>query len=238
VREFPPIVSQDRRIDTLAPAETKIYSIELLLISSMQSAAVVHAAGHGKDGSTTRPQSPPKLLLVTTGFVAAVLLLLLLHGGGGGFASPTLLPRLDALSACAREEEEAKAAGLERWTRAPASAWHNMSDEELLWAASWRPSVRRYPYRRTPKVAFMFLTRGPLPLAPLWERFFAGGDRGHYSVYVHTTPGYQPDFRPASVFYRRQVPSQVGYFALPSFQFPFPARRGVCHQVDNDDLLY
>jgi hypothetical protein len=227
-----------------------IHSIELLLISSMQSAAAVHAAGHGKDGSTMRPQPPPssirtttlppKLLLLTTGFVAAVLLLLILLGGsgGGGFASPTLLPRLDALSACAREEDEARAAGLERWTRAPASAWHNMSDEELLWAASWRPSVRRYPYRRTPKVAFMFLTRGPLPLAPLWERFFAGGDRGHYSVYVHTTPGYQPDFRPASVFYRRQVPSQVGYFALPSFQFPFPARRGVCHQVDNDDLLY
>jgi hypothetical protein len=85
-----------------------------------------------------------------------------------------------------------------------------MTDEELLWAASWRPSVRRYPYRRTPKVAFMFLTRGPLPLAPLWDRFFAGaGDAGLFSVYVHATPGYRPDFPPASPFYRRLVPSQV-----------------------------
>nr|TKW29841.1 hypothetical protein SEVIR_3G421400v2 [Setaria viridis] len=64
-------------------------------------------------------------------------------------------------------------APLERWTRAPPTAWHDMTDEELLWVASWRPTrTGRYPYRRVPKVAFLFLTRGLLPLAPLWERFF------------------------------------------------------------------
>lgn len=193
----------------------------------MQGVVVVDGgAGNGKDSNpatTTRPQPspsgraiPPKLLrsflvvaVLATGFVAAVVLLL-----GAGVTSPgTLIPRLDALSAAAtsacKEDEQRQAAGLDRWRRAPASAWHNMSDDELMWAASWRPSVPRYPYRRAPKVAFMFLTRGPLPLAPLWERFFAGGDRAHFSVYVHSTPGYRPDFPPESVFYRRQVPSQV-----------------------------
>ena len=72
--------------------------------------------------------------------------------------------------------------GLARFLE-PSSVMHNMTDEELLWAASWRPSVRRYPYRRTPKVAFMLLTRGPLPLAPLWDRFFAGaGDVGLFTL--------------------------------------------------------
>ncbi|CAI5963568.1 unnamed protein product, partial [Closterium sp. NIES-64] len=32
----------------------------------------------------------------------------------------------------------------------------------------------------------MFLTRGPLPLAPLWERFFRGA-RGHFSIYIHAS---------------------------------------------------
>jgi hypothetical protein len=69
----------------------------------------------------------------------------------------------------------------------------------------------------------MFLTRGPLPLAPLWEKFFAGADRALYSVYVHATPGYRPDFPPASAFYRRQVPSQVPP-PIASFSFALTIR--------------
>eukprot|EP00475_Leptophrys_vorax_P006554 TRINITY_DN14068_c0_g1_i1.p1 TRINITY_DN14068_c0_g1~~TRINITY_DN14068_c0_g1_i1.p1 ORF type:complete len:453 (-),score=7.86 TRINITY_DN14068_c0_g1_i1:140-1498(-) len=48
------------------------------------------------------------------------------------------------------------------------------------------------------KIAFMFLTRGPLPLAPLWARFFEGHE-GRYSVYIHVsnlTYSY-PDDTPA-----------------------------------------
>jgi hypothetical protein len=90
-----------------------------------------------------------------------------------------------------------------------------MSDDELLWAASFE--ARATPPRRPSKprkVAFLFLTRGPLPLAPLWERFFNGTSTGGngtelFSVYVHTTPGYRPDFPPSSPFHGRQVPSQV-----------------------------
>jgi len=153
-------------------------------------AAATAVDGNGKGGgggtnpSTARPAValPLKLLrplllvaVLGTGFLAVLVLLL------GGTAYSSMLPRLPA-AADALPASVGKAP-LERWARAPASAWHNMTDEELLWAASWRPSVRRYPYRRTPKVAFMFLTRGPLPLAPLWDRFFAGaGDAGLFTL--------------------------------------------------------
>ncbi|KAL9389540.1 hypothetical protein Peur_018145 [Populus x canadensis] len=56
----------------------------------------------------------------------------------------------------------------------PKELCHSMNDKELLWRASMVPHIDEYPYNRTPKVAFMFLTRGSLPLAPLWEMFFKG----------------------------------------------------------------
>ena len=46
-----------------------------------------------------------------------------------------------------------------------------------------------------PKLAFLVLTRGPMPLEPLWERFLSGA-HGKYSIYVHATPGF--DGLPAS----------------------------------------
>jgi hypothetical protein len=105
--------------------------------------------------------------------------------------------------------------GLERWTRPPARVWHAMTDEELLWRASFAPRARGYPFRRVPKVAFMFLAHGPLPLAPLWERFFRGHE-GRYSIYVHTMPAYRANFTADSVFYRRQIPSKVSTHRPPS----------------------
>lgn len=39
---------------------------------------------------------------------------------------------------------------------------------------------------KTPKIAFMFLTPGPLPLAELWEEFFRGRE-GKFSIYVHVS---------------------------------------------------
>ncbi|KAL6847851.1 hypothetical protein ACP4OV_021979 [Aristida adscensionis] len=84
---------------------------------------------------------------------------------------------------------------------------HNMSDEELYWRASMAPKVPRAPGRRVPKVAFMFLVRGDLPLRPLWEKFFAG-HHGLYSIYVHAHPSYTGSPPPDSVFYGRMIPSQ------------------------------
>ncbi|KAF7830488.1 glycosyltransferase BC10-like [Senna tora] len=98
--------------------------------------------------------------------------------------------------------------GLERYIKPPSNLIHNMSDPELLWRSSFVPRIKKYPFPRVPKIAFMFLTKGPLPLAPLWERFLKGHE-GYYSIYVHSLPSFQANFPPSSVFHNRQIPSQV-----------------------------
>ncbi|KAG6428924.1 hypothetical protein SASPL_106963 [Salvia splendens] len=85
------------------------------------------------------------------------------------------------------------------WIRPPASLLHKMNDTEIFWRASFVPNIKKYPFKRTPKIAFMFLAKGNLPLAPLWERFFKGNEK-LYSIYVHSLPSYQPDFQDSSVF--------------------------------------
>ncbi|CAO2839460.1 unnamed protein product [Amaranthus hypochondriacus] len=84
---------------------------------------------------------------------------------------------------------------------------HGLSDQELLWRASLMPKIEGYPFKRVPKVAFMFLTRGSLPLLPLWEKFFSG-HQGFYSIYVHTQAGFVFQVSPDSVFFGRQIPSK------------------------------
>ncbi|KAL8130471.1 hypothetical protein V2J09_019626 [Rumex salicifolius] len=97
---------------------------------------------------------------------------------------------------------------LDQWIKPPSNLLHSMNDEELFWRATFSPQIRRFPFARTQKIAFMFLTKGPLPLAPLWERFFKGNE-GRYSIYIHSLPSYQEEFPSSSVFYKRHVPSQV-----------------------------
>ncbi|CAI0378087.1 unnamed protein product [Linum tenue] len=89
----------------------------------------------------------------------------------------------------------------------PHNLTHGMSDRELFWRASLVPKKEEYPFVRVPKVAFMFLTRGPLPLLPLWERFFKGHGK-YFSIYVHTDPGYVLNVSSGSPFYGRQIPSK------------------------------
>ncbi|XP_057784159.1 glycosyltransferase BC10 [Salvia miltiorrhiza] len=79
---------------------------------------------------------------------------------------------------------------------------HNMSDAELL---------ARVGNTTSYKVAFMFLTPGPLPLAPVWDRFFKG-HQGLYSVYVHPHPSYNHSAPPHSAFYGRTIPTQAVYW--------------------------
>ncbi|GJN40638.1 hypothetical protein PR202_gb29884 [Eleusine coracana subsp. coracana] len=93
----------------------------------------------------------------------------------------------------------------------PSSVMHNMTDEELFWWASMVPKVRSTPYHRVPKVAFLFLVRGDLPLRPLWEKFFAG-HQGLYSIYLHTDPSYTGSPPKDSVFYGRMIPSQKTFW--------------------------
>uniref|UniRef100_A0A7N0U1W9 Core-2/I-branching beta-1,6-N-acetylglucosaminyltransferase family protein n=1 Tax=Kalanchoe fedtschenkoi TaxID=63787 RepID=A0A7N0U1W9_KALFE len=96
--------------------------------------------------------------------------------------------------------------GLRDFLKVP-ELMHDMSDEELLWRASMAPKVSEFPYERRPKVAFMFLTKWSLPMAPLWEKFFKGHD-GLYSIYVHTNPAFNETESKESVFYGRRIPSQ------------------------------
>ncbi|KAK6276516.1 hypothetical protein POUND7_006225 [Theobroma cacao] len=84
---------------------------------------------------------------------------------------------------------------------------HNMSDEELFWRASFVPRVKEFPFENVPKIAFMFLTKGALPLAPLWEMFFKGHE-GLYNIYVHPHPLYKDSVPEDSVFYGRRIPSK------------------------------
>ncbi|CAI9785396.1 unnamed protein product [Fraxinus pennsylvanica] len=82
-----------------------------------------------------------------------------------------------------------------------------MSDGELMWRASMVPRMRENHFNLTTKVAFMFLTRGRLPLAPLWEMFFKGHE-GLFSIYLHTSPEFTYEPPKSSVFYKRRIPSK------------------------------
>ncbi|KFK35824.1 hypothetical protein AALP_AA4G041900 [Arabis alpina] len=97
---------------------------------------------------------------------------------------------------------------LDSFIRPSLNVWHTMNDSELLWRSSMEPRRIGYPFKRVPKLAFMFLTKGDLPFAPLWEVFF-NGHEGLYSIYVHSLPGYKSRFSKSSVFYRRYIPSQA-----------------------------
>ncbi|KAL8105910.1 hypothetical protein AgCh_029643 [Apium graveolens] len=83
-----------------------------------------------------------------------------------------------------------------------------MNDDELIWRASMVPVVIDPPFSWTPKVAFMFLTRGRLPLAPLWEKFFNGHD-ALFSIYLHTSPDFTNEPPESSVFYKRRIPGKA-----------------------------
>ncbi|MFS8028827.1 putative glycosyl transferase, family 14 [Helianthus anomalus] len=108
--------------------------------------------------------------------------------------------------------------GLKNYLTVP-EPMHDMTDEELLWRASMVPKVRDYPFERTEKVAFMFLTRGPVVLSPLWERFFKGND-GLFSIYVHSSDSSANVTVPEdSVFYGRRIPSKVCYYILKNKSF-------------------
>ncbi|GMQ03615.1 hypothetical protein CsSME_00049360 [Camellia sinensis var. sinensis] len=158
---------------------------------------------------TTQSKVFPQRLLQ---FLAAFLLLCICFsvisiymiryfGVNNVFAVTTTLP---SFQPCVVEEPTS----LEQWIKPPSNFLHKMTDKELLWRASFTSRVKKYPFKRVPKIAFMFLTKGPLPLAHLWERFLKGHEE-LYSIYIHSLPSFQVDFPSSSVFYKRQIPSQV-----------------------------
>ncbi|XP_076929686.1 uncharacterized protein LOC143594197 [Bidens hawaiensis] len=117
--------------------------------------------------------------------------------GGGNLAAPS--PQAPPLSRVK--------VGLKSYLTPP-EIIHDMTDEELIWRASMVAKVREYPFERTPKVAFMFLVRGPVVLAPLWEGFFKGYN-GLFTIYVHGSNRSLNVTEPeGSVFHGRRVPSK------------------------------
>ncbi|KAK9286272.1 hypothetical protein L1049_014660 [Liquidambar formosana] len=120
--------------------------------------------------------------------------------------SATTMPGVQNNCSIVQSCEKVDCLSMERFIH-PGNLTHSMSDNELFWRASMVPNKKRYPFNRVPKVAFMFLTRGPLPMLPLWERFFQGHGK-RFSIYVHALPGYKLNVTNSSAFYGRQIPSQ------------------------------
>lgn len=97
---------------------------------------------------------------------------------------------------------------LEDFLKIP-SAMHDMNEKELFWRASLAPMIHKIPFKQTSKVAFMFLTKGPVLLAPLWEKFFKGNE-GLFSIYIHPNPSFNETiYDQSSVFHGRRIPSKV-----------------------------
>ncbi|XP_047057802.1 glycosyltransferase BC10-like [Lolium rigidum] len=146
----------------------------------------------------------PVLLLISFGFVLGKI-------GSATFSPESYLPNFRALSptpaskkACVKLPTFMESG---RLTASSGGPMHNMTDEELLWRASMEPR-RSTQVSTVPKVAFLFLVQGALPLWPLWEIFFNGQDKELYSIYVHASPGYTDLAPKESVFYGRLIPSQ------------------------------
>ncbi|CAN4124838.1 unnamed protein product [Withania somnifera] len=106
----------------------------------------------------------------------------------------------------------------------PKGVWHSMSDEELMWRASMVPQIQKYPFTRIPRVAFLFLTRGRLPLAPLWEIFLGLFDdprkigRGRYNKCMYPTITLS-DWRKGSRWFEvhRELAVKINYCRPPCY---------------------
>ncbi|GMH26874.1 hypothetical protein Nepgr_028717 [Nepenthes gracilis] len=70
-------------------------------------------------------------------------------------------------------------------------------------------------FEGSPKIAFMYLARGNLPLDFLWGSFFEEADPANYSIYIHSHPGFVFDESTtrSAFFYGRQLRNciQVGW---------------------------
>ena len=174
---------------------------------------VRNGTGNGRSGNGSKgvKEWPSKLarlfcvfLLLGAGVVLGVVSSLSLQGSKGVFNSGMLSSYISG-SVPAQQHYHLHIFA----NQGPQSLQHGMGDQELLWRASMVPLRPGLPVRRTPKVAFMFLTVGALPLAPLWEKFFKGHEE-FYSIFVHSLPQYEPNEQPSSVFFGRHILSRVG----------------------------
>lgn len=78
------------------------------------------------------------------------------------------------------------------------------------------------------KIAFLFMTRGPLPHAILWENFFTNSTAMDFQIFVHAPPGVVLD--------RSTVASPLFYGRTLSYSFD--VRWGELSQVYGELALY
>ncbi|XP_076887671.1 glycosyltransferase BC10-like [Bidens hawaiensis] len=87
------------------------------------------------------------------------------------------------------------------------------------------------------KLAFMFLATRPLPLAPLWERYFNRTKRHNlYNIYIHSDPSLRHNLLYQGVFANRTIPSKPKRRHTPSLAAAH--RRLLAHALLHDPTNY
>ncbi|XVF48359.1 hypothetical protein PTKIN_Ptkin03bG0183900 [Pterospermum kingtungense] len=86
------------------------------------------------------------------------------------------------------------------------------------------------------KIAFLFLTISPLPLAPLWELYFNQTPKNLFNIYVHADPGYAYDSPFSGVFAHQVIPSKPAVRYTPTLISA--ARRLLAHALLHDRSNY
>lgn len=92
------------------------------------------------------------------------------------------------------------------------------------------------PLGRPKKIAFMFLTNAPLPLAPIWELYFNKVPNYLYNIYIHADPSSRYDSPFRGVFANRVIPSKPTRRYSPTLSAA--ARRLLAHALLNDTSNY
>lgn len=162
-----------------------------------------HRTGGGNGGEGYRGTQPDQLLLTLLlcllflfTMTIVVALGALLVGQHCSSSIPLLEPDVRTLN----------------WDQVWKAELNGIATDQAGWVRSRNDilleSLGKGEYQGPPKIAFMFLTRGPMPLIPLWERFLADfKDRA--SIYIHaSTPGYNVSdvIGNHSLFHGRQIP--------------------------------
>nr|XP_043627158.1 glycosyltransferase BC10-like [Erigeron canadensis] len=114
---------------------------------------------------------------------------------------------------------------------------HEEDDENELFQLAGGSSTEMLPASAQKKIAFMFLTTGPLPMAPLWERYFNRTKRKNlYNIYIHADPNLQYDLIFQGVFTNRTIPSKPTRRHTPTLIAAH--RRLLAHALLHDPLNY
>jgi Core-2/I-Branching enzyme len=99
------------------------------------------------------------------------------------------------------------------WTPQHVASWTRLKEAALAAGpGAPGPNGREISSPAASRIAFCFLTRGPLPIAPLWHRFFAGAaDTSQFSIHVHAAPGFQLNASTVDspLFYGRTIEDSV-----------------------------